>query len=110
MQELSAQVKQFGEQAAGAKQRLDELVARLPNLPDPSAADGPEDEELRTVGEPPSFSFQPRDHLELAGQMIDMDRARQPVGLALCLPQGELVMLELALVGWVLAKLREQGL
>jgi seryl-tRNA synthetase len=109
MQELSAQVKQFGEQAAAAKQRLDELVARLPNLPDPTAAGGPEDEEIRTVGEAPSFSFPPRDHLELAGSRIDMDRAANLSGSRFAYLKGDLVMLELALVGWVLAKLREKG-
>ena len=34
MQEMSAQVKSFNEQATTAKQRLDELVQRLPNIPD----------------------------------------------------------------------------
>jgi seryl-tRNA synthetase len=109
MQELSAQVKQYGEQAGGAKQRLDELVARLPNLPDPTAASGPDDEEIRKVGEPPSFSFAPRDHLELAGAMIDMDRAAKLSGSRFAYLKGDLVMLELALVGWVLGKLRERG-
>jgi seryl-tRNA synthetase len=109
MQQMSAQVKQFGEQAAAAKQRLDELVARLPNIPDETAADGPEDELVRVVGEPPSLSFQPRDHLELAGPMIDMDRAARLSGSRFAYLKGDLVMLELALVGWVLAKLREKG-
>jgi seryl-tRNA synthetase len=109
MQELSTQVKQFSEQAASAKERLDGLVARLPNLPDPSAADGPEDEQLRTVGEPPQFSFQARDHLELAGQMIDMDHGANLSGSRFAYLRGDLVMLELALVGWVLQKLRGKG-
>jgi seryl-tRNA synthetase len=109
MQELSAQVKQFTEQATGAKERLDGLVARLPNLPDPSAADGPEDEELRTVGEPPQLSFEPRDHLELAGQMIDMDHGANLSGSRFAYLRGDLVMLELALVSWVLQKLRGKG-
>ena len=109
MQELSAQVKQYAEQATGAKERLDGLVARLPNLPDPSAADGPEDEQLRTVGEPPQFSFEPRDHLELAGQMIDMDHGANLSGSRFAYLRGDLVMLELALVGWVLQKLRGKG-
>jgi seryl-tRNA synthetase len=109
MQELSAQVKQFSEQATAAKERLDGLVARLPNLPDPSAADGPDDEQLRTVGEPPSFSFQARDHLELAGQMIDMDHGANLSGSRFAYLRGDLVMLELALVGWVLQKLRGKG-
>jgi seryl-tRNA synthetase len=109
MQELSAQVKQFAEQATSAKERLDGLVARLPNLPDPSAADGPEDELVKTVGEPPSFSFQPRDHLELAGRMIDMDHGANLSGSRFAYLRGDLVMLELALVGWVLQKLRGKG-
>jgi seryl-tRNA synthetase len=109
MQEMSARVKELGEQAARAKEQLDSLVARLPNLPDPSAAAGPEDEELRKVGEPPSFSFQARDHLELAGEMIDMDRGARLSGSRFAYLKGDLVMLELALVGWVLKKLREKG-
>jgi seryl-tRNA synthetase len=109
MQQLSAQVKQFTEQATAAKERLDGFVARLPNLPDPSAADGPDDEELRTVGEPPQLSFEPRDHLELAGQMIDMDHGANLSGSRFAYLRGDLVMLELALVGWVLQKLRGKG-
>ena len=109
MQELSAQVKQHGEQATSAKERLDALVARLPNLPDPTAADGPEDELVKTVGEPPALSFAPRDHLELAGRMIDMDHAAKLSGARFAYLRGDLVMLELALVGWALQKLREKG-
>jgi seryl-tRNA synthetase len=109
MQRMSGQVKQFTERAAAAKQQLDALVARLPNLPDASAADGEEDEELRTVGEPPSFPFEARDHLELAGEMIDMDRAAKLSGSRFAYLKGDLVMLELALVGWALQKLREKG-
>jgi seryl-tRNA synthetase len=109
MQRMSGQVKQFTERAAAAKQQLDALVARLPNLPDASAADGEEDEELRTVGEPPSFPFEARDHLELAGAMIDMDRAAKLSGSRFAYLKGDLVMLELALVGWALQKLREKG-
>jgi seryl-tRNA synthetase len=109
MQELSAQVKQFTEQATAAKERLDDLVARLPNLPDPSAADGPEDEELRQVGEPPALDFEPRDHLELAGRMIDMEHGANLSGARFAYLRGDLVMVELALVSWVLQKLRGKG-
>jgi seryl-tRNA synthetase len=109
MQELSAQVKELSDQAANAKQRVEELLARLPNLPDPTAADGPEDEQLRTVGEPPALSFQPKEHLELAGQMIDMEHGANLSGARFAYLRGDLVMVELALVGWVLAKLRGKG-
>jgi seryl-tRNA synthetase len=109
MQERSAHVKRASEQAASAKERVDELVARLPNLPDASAADGPEDEEVKRVGEPPSFAFQARDHFELAGEMIDMDHAAKLSGSRFAYLRGDLVMVELALVGWALRKLREKG-
>jgi seryl-tRNA synthetase len=109
MQEMSAQVKSFNEQATSAKQRLDELVQRLPNIPDAGAASGPEDEQVKIVGEPPSFAFAARDHLELAGSMIDMDRAANLSGSRFAYLKGDLVMLELALVGWVLGKLRGKG-
>jgi seryl-tRNA synthetase len=109
MKQLSGEVKTLAERATSAKERLDELLARLPNLPDPSAAEGPDDEEVRRVGEPPSFSFSPRDHLELAGQMIDMDHAAKLSGARFAYLRGDLVMVELALVGWALRKLREKG-
>src|SRR6185312_13191554 len=98
MQALSAQVKEATERAGQAKGALDELVARLPNLPDPGAADGPEDEVVRIAGEPATLPFQARDHLELAGPMIDMDAGAKLSGSRFAYLRGPLVMLELALV------------
>jgi seryl-tRNA synthetase len=109
MKELSAEVKALTERAERAKGGLDVLLLRLPNLPDPTAAAGPEDELVRVVGEPPVFAFEPRDHLDLAGAMIDMDRAANLSGSRFAYLKGDLVMLELALVRWVLEKLRGRG-
>jgi seryl-tRNA synthetase len=113
LKELSAQVKGLTEQAAAARQQLDALLARLPNLPDATAAPGPDDELLRTVGEVrvggSESPFQPRDHLELAGPMIDMDRAARLSGARFAYLIGDLVLLELALVRWALEKLRGHG-
>jgi seryl-tRNA synthetase len=109
MQQMSTQAKAFIEQADAAKQTLDALMQRLPNLPDPSAAPGPEDELVRTVGEPQKFEYQARDHLELAGTGIDMERAARLSGARFAYLKGDLVMLELALVRWVLEKLRGHG-
>ncbi len=113
MQEMSAQVKAFIDQAGAAKQTLDALVLPLPNLPDPTAASGPEDELTREVGEigvgGPESPFEPRDHLELAGELIDMDRAASLSGSRFAYLKGDLVMVELALVRWALEKLRSHG-
>jgi seryl-tRNA synthetase len=109
MQQLSAQVKQFAEQAEQAKAELDALLARLPNLPDPSAAPGPEDQLVRDVGDVPQLDFPARDHLELAGELIDTERAARLSGARFAYLKGDLVMLELALVRWVLEKLSRHG-
>jgi len=109
MKELSADVKARIEQAESAKQARDALLVKLPNLPDPTAAPGPEDELVRTVGEPPELGFEPRDHLDLAGPRIDMDRAASLSGSRFAYLKGELVLLELALVRWVLEKLLGHG-
>jgi seryl-tRNA synthetase len=109
LKELSARVKELTEQARVAQEQLQQELARLPNLPDPSAASGPEDEVVRVIGETSQFAFEPRDHLELAGALIDMDSAATLSGARFAYLKGDLVMIELALVRWVLEKLRGHG-
>jgi seryl-tRNA synthetase len=109
LKEMSAQVKELTERARVAQEHLQAALALLPNLPDPTAAPGPEDEVIREVGEIPALAFPPRDHLDLAGEMIDMDHAAKLSGSRFAYLKGELVILELALVSWVLQKLRGHG-
>ncbi len=109
MRGVSARAKALELEVAEVEQQLQEALAPLPNLPDPTAASGPEDEVLREVGAVPELDFQPRDHLELAGDRIDMDRAANLSGSRFAYLKGDLVMLELALVRWVLEKLRAAG-
>jgi seryl-tRNA synthetase len=109
MRSVAARAKELERELATVDLQLAAALAPLPNLPDPSAAPGPQDEQVRVVGEPPSFSFKPRDHLELAGEAIDMDRAATLSGARFAYLKGDLVMLELALVRWTLEKLRGAG-
>jgi seryl-tRNA synthetase len=109
MRSVSTRAKALEQELAEVEQRLQETLAPLPNLPDPTAASGPEDELVREVGEQPKLDFQPRDHLDLAGERIDMDRAASLSGSRFAYLKGDLVMLELALVRWVLEKLRATG-
>jgi seryl-tRNA synthetase len=107
--ELGTREKQFARELGVVEEELQAVLQSLPNLPDPTAAPGPEDELVREVGEIPTFAFEPRDHLELAGDGIDMDRAAHLSGARFAYLKGDLVMLELALVRWVLEKLRGRG-
>jgi seryl-tRNA synthetase len=102
---LSGEVKALGEQARTAEAELQEVLTTLPNLPDPTAAE-PEDEVLYHVG---AATKTGRDHLELAGERIDMERGARLSGTRFPILRGDLVMLEMALVQWVLTKLRGKG-
>jgi seryl-tRNA synthetase len=104
MQTVAARVKEMGEQLSSSEAELDALVATLPNPPDPSAADA--DTALRSWGSPASSG---RDHLELAGSMIDMEAGAKVAGSRFAYLKGDLVFLELALVRWVLETLRGHG-
>jgi seryl-tRNA synthetase len=107
LKDLSAEVKARGEEARQAESELQTLLATLPNLPDPAAAE-PEDEVIRVVGEA-DRRMEGRDHLELAGERIDMERGARLSGSRFAYLRGDLAMLELALVTWVLHKLRGHG-
>ena len=105
MKDMSAQVKALTERARTAEERLQTVLATLPNLPDPTAA--AEDTVLREVGEP--RVREGRDHLALAGGWIDMERGARLSGSRFAYLRGPLVMLEFALVRWALEKLSGYG-
>jgi seryl-tRNA synthetase len=109
MRSVAVRVKELEQELVAIELDLHDALAPLPNLPDPGAAAGPEDELVREVGAVPEVDFEPRDHLELAGAMIDMDHAAIVSGSRFAYLKGELVMLELALVRWAIEKLREHG-
>jgi seryl-tRNA synthetase len=83
---------------------LAQLNASLPNPPDPTAAD--EDTSLREWGE---ARPEGKDHLELAGAMIDMEAGSKTAGSRFAYLKGDLVFVELALVRWVMELLRGHG-
>jgi seryl-tRNA synthetase len=104
MGDLSARVKALVEEARQAEERLQAALAQVPNLPDPTAA--PEDEVLREVGQAGRTG---KDHLELAGWRIDMERGARLSGSRFAYLRGDLARLELALVSWTLDKLAGKG-
>ena len=86
----------------------------LPNMTDPTAADGLEEEdavEIKRVGEPAVLDFEVEDHVDLgvALGVVDIERATKISGSRFALIKGKLVLLELALVRWVMENLYEHG-
>jgi seryl-tRNA synthetase len=104
MKDVSAQVKALSETARRAEEELQAVLVSLPNLPDPTAAD--EDDVVREVGEAGAAGA---DHLELAGERIDMERGARLSGSRFAYLRGDIVLLELALVRWATEKLIGHG-
>jgi seryl-tRNA synthetase len=99
---------------AAADAERAELLARIPNLPDPTAADGMAEEDavtVRTWGERPSFDFEPRDHLDLASSTgrVDMVRGARLSGSRFAYRFGDVALLEMALFRYVIDKLSGEG-
>jgi seryl-tRNA synthetase len=102
---LSDEAKRLTAEARDAEAELQEALRALPNLPDPSASDDG-DQVVAEWGEAGRLG---RDHLELAGERIDTERAARLSGSRFAYLRGDLVFLELALVRWTLEVLRGEG-
>jgi seryl-tRNA synthetase len=114
LKDLSARIEVAAAELAEAARYRDELLRRIPNLPDPSAADGMDEEDaevVRTWGEPPVFGFPPRDHLELGSPRgwIDMARGARLSGSRFAYRIGDVAVTEMALYQYVIHKLRGKG-
>ncbi|MGI9009053.1 MAG: serine--tRNA ligase [Streptosporangiaceae bacterium] len=114
LKELSATIEAALREQAEAARVRDDVLARIPNLPDPTAADGMDEDDavvVRTWGEPPRFSFAPRDPLELGSPRgwIDMARGARLSGSRFAYRIGDVAVTEMALYQFVLDKLRGKG-
>ncbi len=102
--ELAARGRSLSDEETSLRAQRDAALSALPNLP---AADAPgEDTVLKEVGEAGATG---RDHLELAGEMIDIERGARLSGSRFAYLRGELVLLEFALVRYALEKLVGEG-
>jgi seryl-tRNA synthetase len=114
LKRLAADLNRAQADLALADHERNALLARIPNLPDPTAADGMAEEDsqvLREVGERPSFGFTPRDATELGSKRgwIDMKRGARLSGSRFAYRIGDVAMTELALYRFVLDKLAGLG-
>src|SRR5437899_7305480 len=79
---LKAELQQLDGELAKLEAERQVAWDGVPNPPDPSAPEGETEDdavEVRRWGEPPDFSFEARDHLDL-GPGIDMERGARVSG------------------------------
>ncbi|HYK69194.1 MAG TPA: serine--tRNA ligase [Streptosporangiaceae bacterium] len=114
LRQLRDELAQAQEELAAATSLRDELLGRIPNLPDPTAADGMDEEdalEIKTWGERPKFSFDLRDTTEIASSRgwIDMARGARLSGSRFAYRIGDVALTEMALYRFVIDKLTRRG-
>ncbi|GDY31206.1 serine--tRNA ligase [Gandjariella thermophila] len=106
--QLAADVKAAEAEQAEAEQALLEAHKRIPNVVEEGAPPGGEDDYvvLRHVGEPPSFDFTPRDHLDLGEALgaIDTQRGAKVSGSRFYFLTGVGAQLQLALLNMAAAQ------
>lgn len=93
---------------------LNNLLITLPNLPLETVPEGEDESQnvvIRTFGEKPQFDFPILDHVELGKRLdlIDIENAVKTSGARFYFLKNDLVLLEFALVSYVLEKLIKKG-
>ncbi|QLA17747.1 serine--tRNA ligase [Desulfolutivibrio sulfoxidireducens] len=84
-----------------------DILTAVPNIPHPSTPDGRDERDNRverTFGEPRTFDFPVRDHLDVGAGLsgLDFERAARMSGARFCVLRGDLARLERALVAFMI--------
>ncbi|MEM7217518.1 MAG: serine--tRNA ligase [Pseudomonadota bacterium] len=99
---------------AEVQAELDDLLSGVPNLPDAAVPDGATEDDnelLRTIGDVPTFNFEPRDHVDLtAGGGLDFETGAKIAGSRFTVMRGSVARLHRALGQFMLdTHTREHG-
>lgn len=90
-----------------------DLLKKVPNMPHddvPVGASEDENVEVKVVGEKPQFSFAPKNHYEIAEARgwLDKERAAKVSGARFAYVMGDLVLLQQAIIQFVMNSLTNQ--
>lgn len=119
--ELIAEGKRIKETLAELEAQLDpteaeftQLIKQVPNIPQEHVPiGGSEDENVvsKTVGDKPHFSFEPKNHWEIAQAKgwMDKERAAKVTGSRFAYLKGSLVELQFAIIQFVMSKLTDEA-
>ncbi|WP_444900640.1 serine--tRNA ligase [Microbulbifer sp. VAAC004] len=111
---LLKEVESLGGELQNAKQALSELqeeldaiLSAIPNLPDASVPEGESEDdnvEVRRWGQPRSFDFEIKDHVDLGSQLggLDFEMAVKLTGSRFAVMSGEVARLHRALAQFML--------
>jgi seryl-tRNA synthetase len=113
--ELKDRIAELDQKRAAAESKMNELLSTLPNIPHQTVPVGESESdnvEVRRWGNPPSFDFEPKDHVDLgiALGILDLERATKIAAARFAILNGAGARLERALVNFMLdVQTREHG-
>jgi seryl-tRNA synthetase len=105
--ELKGVVADAEEQHRELEAQLQDVLLGIPNLPSDDLPDGASDEDaevVRTWGEPPTFDFEPLDHVDIGEKLgiLDLARATKLSGPRFAVLRGKGAALERAIARYLL--------
>ncbi len=109
-----ARAAELETQLAGKDAALKAMMLNLPGIPYEGAPVGPDESfnaVIRTEGSPPTFTFEPLDHVALIerNDWADLSRITPVSGSRTYCLKGRLALLETKLMGWALERISEAG-
>jgi seryl-tRNA synthetase len=107
VRDIAGQIGAAEAELTEVESELNELMIGIPNLPHesvPLGADESANQEMKHWGEPPKFSFEPRDHVDLGAALgiLDLERAAKIAGARFSILIGHGALLERALINFCL--------
>ncbi len=113
--DASARIDQIEPELAGLQAEIDRLLLLFPAVPHASVPRGDSEADnalIRTVGEIPTFEFEPKEHLAIGEHLgiVDFPRAAKITGSGFAVYRGAGAELRRALISWMLDfHIREHG-
>ncbi|MDK1717463.1 serine--tRNA ligase [Dellaglioa algida] len=107
MKKVGDAIKAFDEELNGLDEEVTDMASRLPNMPNKTIPVGPDEDsnvELRKVGTPRTFDFEPKAHWEIGEKLdiLDFERGAKVAGSRFLYYKGWGARLERALYNFML--------
>lgn len=115
MKELSGRIKELDAEVSEIEEKLKDVLLGVPNTPNDKVPEGDDDSdnvEIRKVGEPTTFSFEPKAHWDVGEglDILDFERGSKLSGARFTVYKGAGAKLERALINFMLdLHTEEQG-
>lgn len=109
MKKIGEEIKEHDTSLANVNEKIDYIMYRIPNIPNPQVPEGETDEdnvEIKVWGEPTKFDFEPKAHWDLGTDLnlLDFERAGKITGSRFTIYKGAGARLERAMINYFLDK------